>query len=111
MLNFLMMSFLPCVFRQQSKDNKQGSEGEIDPMHRETARSAYEMACKHAVTEYKKLLALGVCREQARCILPSGFIQKFIGLPLYKPLPISSAFAQKAMRNGRFNSTLMRSGL
>jgi thymidylate synthase (FAD) len=64
--------FTPASFRQQSKDNKQGSEGEIDPMHRETARSAYEMACKHAVTEYKKLLALGVCREQARCILPLG---------------------------------------
>lgn len=64
--------FIPASFRQQSKDNKQGSEGEIELAHRETARHAYEVACKHAVTEYKKLLSLGVCREQARCILPLG---------------------------------------
>lgn len=64
--------FIPTSFRQQSKDNKQGSEGEIEVNHRESARLAYETACKHAVAEYKNLLSLGVCREQARCILPLG---------------------------------------
>ncbi len=64
--------FIPSLFRQQSKDNKQGSQGEIESEHRIAARTAYEAACRHAVDEYKKLLSLGVCREQARCILPLG---------------------------------------
>lgn len=64
--------FVPASFRQQAKVNKQGSEGEIDEGHREAAMAAYLEACRGSVAQYKKLLELGVCREQARCVLPLG---------------------------------------
>jgi len=64
--------YLPDTFRQQAKVNKQGSEGEIDAANREAAQTTFREACRHAVAEYKKLIELGVCREQARCILPLG---------------------------------------
>lgn len=62
--------FVPESFRQQAKVNKQGSEGEIPEAQRGQAREAYLAACRSSVAEYKKLIELGVCREQARCILP-----------------------------------------
>ena len=64
--------YVPQMFRQQAKVNKQGSEGEITEGHRNTARDAYLEACNHSVAQYKKLIELGVCREQARCVLPLG---------------------------------------
>jgi thymidylate synthase (FAD) len=64
--------FVPASFRQQAKVNKQGSEGEIDQSHREAAMAAYLEACRGSVAQYKNLLELGVCREQARCVLPLG---------------------------------------
>lgn len=62
--------YVPAAFRQQAKVNKQGSEGEIEPQHREAAARGYLASCRDAVVRYKELLALGVCREQARCVLP-----------------------------------------
>ena len=64
--------FVPQVFRQQSKNNKQGSEGEIAPEHRATAATTYLEACKASVAQYRALLDMGVCKEQARCVLPLG---------------------------------------
>jgi len=64
--------FVPETFRQQAKVNKQGSEGEIPEANRAQARETYLAACRNSVAEYKKLIELGVCREQARCILPLG---------------------------------------
>lgn len=64
--------FVPAHFRQQAKINKQGSEGELAEGHREAALAAFLEACQQSVTQYKKLIELGVCREQARCVLPLG---------------------------------------
>lgn len=64
--------YAPEVFRQQAKVNKQGSEGEIAPEHRERAAAAYLEACRQSVAHYRELLELGVCKEQARCVLPLG---------------------------------------
>ena len=64
--------YVPDTFRRQAKVNKQGSEGEIDAASRDRARAAYLESCQGAVARYKELLALGVCREQARCVLPVG---------------------------------------
>ena len=64
--------FVPEVFRRQAKVNKQGSEGEIDADKRDRAREAYLESCRGSVAHYKELLSLGVCREQARCVLPLG---------------------------------------
>jgi thymidylate synthase (FAD) len=62
--------YVPAAFRQQAKVNKQGSEGEIDAAHRDQAMESYLASCRGAVAHYKELLSLGVCREQARCVLP-----------------------------------------
>lgn len=64
--------FVPATFRQQAKVNKQGSEGEIEEGDRQAAMEAYLDACRTSVAQYKKMLELGVCREQARCVLPLG---------------------------------------
>ena len=64
--------FVPDVFRRQAKVNKQGSEGQVDGAAAEQARAAFLETCRNAVAQYKNLIALGVCREQARCLLPLG---------------------------------------
>ena len=64
--------FVPASFRQQAKVNKQGSDGEIGESNRGPALDAYLEACQGSVAQYKKMLGLGVCREQARCVLPLG---------------------------------------
>lgn len=61
---------LPDVFRLQSKDNKQASEGRVTDQDR--AQEAFRLAVYTAVAQYKSLIAMGVCREQARCVLPLG---------------------------------------
>lgn len=62
--------FVPATFRQQAKVNKQGSEGEIAEANRARALESYLESCRGAVAHYKELISLGVCREQARCVLP-----------------------------------------
>ena len=64
--------YVPEHFRQQAKVNKQGSEGEIDAANRDRAKALYLAACRNSVGQYRELLGLGVCREQARCVLPLG---------------------------------------
>ena len=64
--------FIPETFRYQSKINKQGSEGEIDAVDAVNAKQVFLESCEDAITNYKKLINLGVCREQARCVLPVG---------------------------------------
>ena len=55
-------------FRQQSEDNKQATEGAVE--EQDVARHHWETAMFHIDTQYKKLLQMGVGKEQARAILP-----------------------------------------
>jgi thymidylate synthase (FAD) len=64
--------FVPGTFRRQAKVNKQGSEGVVDGPEGDQARELFLGACRNAVRQYKAMIALGVCREQARCVLPLG---------------------------------------
>jgi thymidylate synthase (FAD) len=64
--------FVPELFRRQAKVNKQGSEGAIGEEDHARAHESYLESCRSAVAHYKELLSLGVCREQARCVLPLG---------------------------------------
>ena len=61
---------VPGLFREQAKVNKQGSEGAV--ADQAAALEAYGASCRASVASYKQLLELGVCREQARCVLPLG---------------------------------------
>ena len=58
----------PKVFRAQSDDNKQASEGEVEDQ--KAARHHWDMAMFHVKEHYEKLLKMGVAKEQARAILP-----------------------------------------
>jgi len=58
----------PDLWRAQSTDNKQASDGTVDKQ--EEARLIYEKALKVSLLAYESLLKMGVAREQARLILP-----------------------------------------
>jgi thymidylate synthase (FAD) len=58
----------PDIWRKQSEDNKQASEGRVE--EQDSARMIFEIAMKQTIESYEKLLELGVAKEQARMILP-----------------------------------------
>ncbi len=69
---------VPSEFRQQHKSNKQASlEGEIVEDNN-LALQVYKDALENSFTSYKKLLELGVCKEQARMVMPLSFKNSLI---------------------------------
>lgn len=67
--------YIPTVFRYQDTVNKQGSVGTFsDTGLLETYKKTLE-TCHKA---YEDLLAAGVCREQARALMPVGTYTEFI---------------------------------
>ena len=60
----------PEVFRAQSDDNKQASEGVLESERNGQAKHYYNTALDTTLVMYKRLLDLGVAKEQARVILP-----------------------------------------
>lgn len=68
--------FYPIEFRAQDDKNKQGSSGVIDAQDEamDLLHESYQLAYKN----YLKLIQLGVCREQARSLLPVGTYSKAI---------------------------------
>ena len=60
--------YTPEIFRQQSEDNKQATDGAVKDQ--ETAKHHWDVAMFHAKEQYDKLLKMGVGKEQARGILP-----------------------------------------
>jgi len=73
--------YCPSVFYQQSEDNRQAagkplSEAETD--YTDLAQQYYCAALYAATEAYEGLLLAGVCKEQARAILPSALYTSFI---------------------------------
>lgn len=63
----------PELFRKQHKNNKQASsEGEAVENNTE-AKKIYLNAIENGYAAYKQLLELGVCKEQARMVMPISF--------------------------------------
>jgi thymidylate synthase (FAD) len=60
--------YTPTVFRKQSEDNKQATEGAIEDQDK--ALQHWNTAMLHVKDQYQKLLDMGVGKEQARAILP-----------------------------------------
>jgi len=61
----------PSRFREPPKGNiKQGSGADIDSAAQEKAYKAYQFSVNMSFEIYKELIGLGVCREQARAVLP-----------------------------------------
>jgi thymidylate synthase (FAD) len=64
---------VPTAFRKQHKSNKQASvEGEIIEQNSE-AQKLYLETLEQSFVAYQKLLDMGVCKEQARMVMPVSF--------------------------------------
>ena len=68
--------FIPETLRTQSKTNKQGSNGAVD--NQDLCQSIMQESIENSFETYKTLLANGVCREQARGVLPTATNTTFI---------------------------------
>ena len=66
------------VFRKQSSDSKQGSEGVLNGVDNEHAKQIQKMVIQWTSKAYKDLIDLGVSKEQARTILPLNLNTTFI---------------------------------
>lgn len=64
--------YLPAVWRQQARDNKQASEGELYTPDSDKLTALLEEHYTRGYALYQQALAAGVAREQARLFLP-GF--------------------------------------
>jgi len=60
--------YTPGEWRKQSDDNKQASEGLID--NQAEAKKIFHDTMNEILSNYEKLLQLGIAKEQARIILP-----------------------------------------
>jgi thymidylate synthase (FAD) len=68
----------PTVWRRQSTDNKQGSDGELDAEAQEECTALYQTCCETISETYRKLIEKGVAKEQARSLLPLSTQTKVI---------------------------------
>lgn len=76
--------WIPDKWRAQAERNKQASDGELPwptIYHGEYGKDGstlpYESSCEIALESYNALLSLGVCREQARAVLPQSLLTRF----------------------------------
>ena len=92
--------YIPKEFRLQDTVNKQSSHGS---MHNEELLVAYKKSITDSYAAYNQLLEAGVCREQARALLPVATYTEFIftcnlhSLMHFMKLRLSSG-AQKEIR-------------
>lgn len=65
--------FTPESFRLQDKSIKQGSKEDTEnKLNQEYIKQIYQKSLDVSYMYYKELLSLGVCKEQARGVLPSS---------------------------------------
>ena len=60
----------PSVWRKQSDDNKQASEGVLDDLQQKRMDDAYNDLMRKVRMTYDKMVNAGMAKEQARIILP-----------------------------------------
>ncbi|MDE3270367.1 MAG: FAD-dependent thymidylate synthase [Pseudomonadota bacterium] len=65
-------------FRPQHESNRQASKHGEKITLQEEAQEIYQRSILDSYSNYKKLLELGVCREQARMVLPVSFMNTLI---------------------------------
>ena len=62
--------YVPSVWRKQSEDNKQASEGVLDDLQQKRMDSAYDEYIRQVEMIYDRMINAGTAKEQARIILP-----------------------------------------
>lgn len=68
--------YIPEDFRKQSESNRQASTDEIVEKNDE-AKSLFSKTVDNCFDAYEKMLEIGVCKEQARGILPQNMFTTF----------------------------------
>jgi len=67
--------WIPTTVRKQAESNRQASGEEIDGSF--AVGLLFEDTARMALDDYQHLIANGVCREQARAVLPQSLLTKF----------------------------------
>ena len=62
--------YTPNVWRKQSEDNKQASEGVLDDLQQKRMTSTYNEFMRQVEMAYDRMIDAGMAKEQARIILP-----------------------------------------
>jgi len=60
----------PAIYRKQSDDNKQASEGQFEGQAEIAIAANWKQSHSMTLTAYKNMIDAGMAKEQARCILP-----------------------------------------
>ena len=69
--------YIPQKFRIQSQNNKQASVVDSIVQDNDRAKSLYHYGVNECYSIYEKLLSMGVCKQQARGILPQNMMTTF----------------------------------
>ena len=70
--------YIPQVFRQQSKSNRQATDEPLNELDNSVAIELFETQCKSSYSTYEYLLNIGVGREQARGVLVPAVYTNFV---------------------------------
>ena len=62
--------YIPEVWRKQSQDNKQASEGELNDLQQKRMTHLYERYLLDVERVYETMVLTGMAKEQARVVLP-----------------------------------------
>ena len=62
--------YVPEVWRKQSEDNKQASEGVLDDLQQKRMTSVFNEYMRQVEMAYDRMIDAGMAKEQARIILP-----------------------------------------
>lgn len=72
--------WIPSKWRKQSESNKQASTDEEITLPKDECRQLWKESCLASFSKYETMLTVGLCREQARALLPEALMTKmFIG--------------------------------
>lgn len=67
----------PSTYRRQATNNRQASEGNLNSLENTIVNDLIQKHHKGSVDLYNNLLDMGVCREQARGVLPQNLSTEF----------------------------------
>jgi len=70
--------YVPSIFRCQSDNNRQASTDTV-PSNNEDLKAIYVKQMEDSLALYRTLRTQGVCREQARGVLPQAFYTVYYG--------------------------------
>ena len=62
--------YYPEIWRKQSEDNKQASDGQLDELQQKRMALCYSDYMKSVEHTYDKMISAGMAKEQARIVLP-----------------------------------------